>query len=67
MLVLARRKGEEIIINGDIRIRVVRIQGECVRLGIEAPPYVPVDRLEVHERRCAEAEMAPAVLAPIGR
>jgi carbon storage regulator len=58
MLVLTRRVGEEIIIDGHIRISIAAIQGEAVRLGIQAPPEIRVDRLEVHQRRQA-AQSAP--------
>ncbi len=51
MLVLTRRPGEEIIIDGNIRITVVSIKGDRVRIGIEAPPDVTVDRQEIHEKR----------------
>jgi carbon storage regulator len=51
MLVLTRRVGEAIIIEGGIRVTVVSVQGEKVRVGIDAPPDVQVDRQEVHERR----------------
>jgi carbon storage regulator len=51
MLVLTRRIGEEIVINDNIRVTVVSIEGGKVRLGIAAPPEVRVDRQEVHERR----------------
>jgi len=51
MLVLMRRPDESIIIDGHIRITVVSVKGDKVRLGIEAPPEVRVDRQEVHERR----------------
>jgi carbon storage regulator len=51
MLVLTRRIGEEIVINGNIRVTVVKVKGDQVRIGIEAPANVPVDRQEVHERR----------------
>jgi len=51
MLVLTRRLGEEIIIDGNIRLTVVSIKGDRVRIGIEAPPSVTVDRQEIHERR----------------
>ena len=51
MLVLSRHIGEEIIINGDIRVTVVSIRGNKVRLGITAPDSVRVDRQEIHERR----------------
>jgi carbon storage regulator len=51
MLVLTRRVGESIVIDGDIRITVALVQGEKVRLGISAPDWVRVDRQEVHDRR----------------
>jgi carbon storage regulator CsrA len=51
MLVLSRRPGESIVINGNIRITVVETKPGHIRLGIDAPPNVPVDRLEVHKRR----------------
>lgn len=51
MLVLSRRIGEEIVIAGNIRVVVASVKGDKVRLGIVAPPSIPVDRKEVHERR----------------
>jgi carbon storage regulator len=61
MLVLTRRIGEEIIIDGDIRITVVAIGPSKVRIGVTAPPHVTVDRMEVHERRAQfTARVAPA-------
>lgn len=51
MLVLSRRPGEEIIINGNIRVTVVSVKGDRVRIGVDAPGDVPVDRAEVHKRR----------------
>jgi carbon storage regulator CsrA len=53
MLVLTRRVGEAIVIGGTIRVTLVVIKGDRVRLGISAPASVPVDRSEVHERRLA--------------
>jgi carbon storage regulator len=53
MLVLSRRLGEEIVINGNIRLRVVEVDGNRVRLGVVAPRNVTVDRSEVHDRRRA--------------
>ena len=51
MLVLTRRVGEEIVINDEIRVRVLAAQGSKVRIGVSAPDSVRVDRREVHERR----------------
>ncbi|HLJ92842.1 MAG TPA: carbon storage regulator CsrA [Gemmataceae bacterium] len=58
MLVLTRRVGEVIVINGDIRVTVAAVRGERVRIGIAAPKFVQVDREEVYERR--EASKVPA-------
>ena len=49
MLVLSRDKGQEIIIEDDIIIRVIGVQGNKVRLGIEAPPSVSVHRKEIYD------------------
>ena len=50
MLVLSRKKNESIIIRDDIVVMVVEVQGDKVRLGIEAPREVPVHRREVYEK-----------------
>jgi carbon storage regulator len=51
MLVLTRKQGETIVINDEIQVTVVALQGNKIRLGIEAPEWVTVDRQEVHQRR----------------
>jgi carbon storage regulator len=51
MLVLTRRIGEEIVIDGDIRVVVLSMAGDKIRLGVIAPSSVVVDRKEVHDRR----------------
>lgn len=60
MLVLTRRVGESIVIDGNIRLTVVEAKGGRIRLGIDAPPNVPVDRLEIHQRRQQFADPAEA-------
>ena len=58
MLVLTRKVGEVIVVGDDIRLTVVDIRGDRVRIGVTAPKEVVVDRQEVHERRqnlCGEA------------
>ena len=49
MLVLSRQRDETIMIGDDVEITVVDIRGEKVRLGINAPPHVPVHRKEVYD------------------
>lgn len=49
MLVLSRKKREYIVINDVVRVTVIEIRGDKVRLGIEAPDHMSVHRSEVHE------------------
>lgn len=49
MLILARKKGESIIINDNIEISVIETKGESVKIGIEAPRSVKVYRREVYD------------------
>ncbi len=65
MLVLSRRIGEEIVIAGNIRLTVVAVKGDAVRVGIAAPPTVTIDRKEVHDRRAQFAGATPS--APTSR
>jgi carbon storage regulator len=58
MLVLSRKVGEAIIISDNIRITLVDIRGDKVRLGIVAPKEIIVDRQEVHEKRKQSQEEA---------
>lgn len=48
MLVLARKKGEALILNDNVEITILEIQGEQVKIGIEAPKSVPIYRKEVY-------------------
>ncbi|NTU31071.1 carbon storage regulator CsrA [Brevibacillus sp. HB1.1] len=48
MLVLSRKKNESIIVSHDIEIKVISIEGETVRLGIEAPRDVEIYRKELY-------------------
>ncbi len=48
MLVLSRKKQEQIVIDEDILVTVVEIRGNRVRLGVDAPKDVGVHRKEVH-------------------
>jgi carbon storage regulator len=62
MLVLTRKPGEQIIIADSIRITVVSVGPGRVKIGIEAPPTVTVDREEVHTRRRLEAMPRPVAV-----
>ncbi|MGQ9504790.1 MAG: carbon storage regulator CsrA [Thermogutta sp.] len=59
MLVLSRKRNEQIVIGGEIIVTVVAIRGGTVRIGIEAPPHVTVHRQEVLDAiRASEANRA---------
>jgi carbon storage regulator len=65
MLVLSRKPNESIVIGRDIRIVVIELDRDHVKLGIEAPSDVPVHRYEVYEEinkgnRSVEASVGKA-------
>lgn len=51
MLILSRKVGERIVINGNIVIQIQQVNGGQVRLAIDAPAGVPIDREEIHQRK----------------
>jgi carbon storage regulator len=59
VLVLTRRAGESIVIGDEVRVVVLEVRGDTVRLGIEAPRSVQVHRAEVY----AEVQAANAAAA----
>ncbi|OGV48775.1 MAG: carbon storage regulator [Lentisphaerae bacterium GWF2_52_8] len=50
MLILTRKSDESIIIGNDIQVKVLKIQGNQVHIGIEAPRQVSVYRQEIYEQ-----------------
>jgi len=59
MLVLSRKLNEEIVIDGQVVVKVVAINGHKVRLGIKAPPRVRVNRREVEDHTQEAAGRPP--------
>ncbi len=66
MLVLSRKESEELVISDRIRIRVLRISGGTIRLGIEAPKDVSVRRAELAARETAESTTVEEVVELAG-
>jgi carbon storage regulator len=63
MLILTRRAGEALRIGDEIEVTVMAVNGSQVRLGINAPRNIAVDREEIAERKRRERE----ALAPGGK
>ncbi len=59
MLVLSRKVGEQTVVADDIRIVILAIQGDRVKLGFEAPGHVTIHREEVHRRVASECAVYP--------
>jgi carbon storage regulator len=63
MLVLTRKKDQSIIVGDDIEITIIDIQGDQVRLGINAPKNVSIHRKEIYteiqneNKRAANVEL----------
>lgn len=49
MLVLTRKKGQSLIIGNDIELSIIDIQGDQVRIGINAPKSVTIHRKEIYD------------------
>ena len=58
-LVLSRRRHETVVIDGRIRVRVEDVHGQRVRLSIDAPPEITVNREEVEVRKRRDAAGQP--------
>ena len=54
MLILARNVGETIVIGDDVKVVVMDVKGNQIKLGIDAPKDVTVNREEIHNRMLAE-------------
>jgi carbon storage regulator len=69
MLVLSRKANQSIMIGSDIRILVVGIDRDQVKLGIEAPRHVPVHRFEIFAEihRDSSPEAPAGKLAAVGK
>ncbi len=72
MLILSRKINESIVIDGKIIIKILRIEKDTVKLGIQAPPEVSVHRQEIQDlierghQNGAKANHAPASRANAG-
>ncbi len=65
MLILSRKTGESLVIDGRIIVKIIRTDGDTVKVGIEAPADIPVHRQEVYDEiQKANREAATRVPLP---
>jgi carbon storage regulator len=67
MLVLSRKLGEEVVICDNIRLTVLQVRGNRVRLGFAAPPGVSIRRAENCRNQSLEDESARSIGSGIQR
>ena len=66
MLILSRKTGESLVIDGRVIVKIIRTDGDTVKVGIEAPSNIPVHRQEVYEE-IQRANREAATRAPLGQ
>ena len=57
MLILTRKPQEAIVINDNVKVMVLQVKGNQVRIGINAPKAVSVHRIEVYEKIKEEQQL----------
>ena len=60
MLILTRRVGETLMVGDDVKVTVLGVKGNQVRIGVNAPKDVAVHREEIYERIRKENEAVSA-------
>lgn len=60
MLVLTRRTGQSVYIGDEVKITLVEIKGNQVRIGVDAPPHVRIYREEIYLQILDENRQAAA-------
>ena len=66
MLILSRKSGESLVIDGRVIVKIIRTDGDTVKVGIEAPANIPVHRQEVYEE-IQKANREAANQAPLAK
>ncbi|WP_288047622.1 carbon storage regulator CsrA [Pseudothermotoga sp.] len=58
MLVISRKSGESFMIGDNIEVKILRIEGSEVKIGISAPSHVKIYRAEIYQKIVKENKMA---------
>ena len=66
MLILSRKIGESVVIDGKVIVKIIRTDGDTVKVGIQAPSNIPVHRQEVYEE-IQRANREAATRAPLSQ
>ena len=61
MLILTRRIGETLVVGNDSKFTILAVEGNRVRIGIQAPKDVLIDREEIRERKEREKIEKPTL------
>ncbi|AEH51147.1 carbon storage regulator, CsrA [Pseudothermotoga thermarum DSM 5069] len=58
MLVISRKPGEAFVIGSDVIVKILKIEGSEVKIGISAPQHVKIYRWEIYEKVLQENKLA---------
>ncbi|QGU00430.1 Carbon storage regulator [Candidatus Syntrophocurvum alkaliphilum] len=67
MLVLSRKKGESIIVGDNIEISIIDIQGDSIKIGVNAPKDVKIYRKEIYDQIIQENIQATQNISNLGK
>jgi carbon storage regulator len=61
MLILTRRVGETLMVGDEVTVTVLGVKGNQVRIGVNAPKEIAVNREEIHQRILEEKKQEERV------
>ncbi|MFN7733452.1 MAG: carbon storage regulator [Pirellula sp.] len=64
MLILSRRESERVYLGEDIVLTIVRVNGDKVRIGVEAPPNIKILRTELELEASPDTSMQHSLPSP---
>jgi carbon storage regulator CsrA len=64
MLILSRKIGESVVIDGKVIVKIIRTDGDTVKVGIQAPSNIPVHRQEANREAATRAPLSQVPSLP---